>query len=412
MTSPYKRWGEFMRIGMFTDSYFPQVSGVSTSIRVLKEELEAKGHEVIIFTTTDPKAEAGEKGIVRLTSIPFFSFKDRRVAIKGFSKALREAKRYNLDIIHTHTEFSLGLAGRFVAYMLDIPTVHTYHTLYEKYLHYIAKGKVVKPGTVAVASRVFCNRTMGIIAPSQMMKEKLESYHIYKEIRVIPTGVEIPDPIPNVRETMRRQLGIAEAEIVLLSLSRVAYEKKLERILYAFPEVLEKHPTAKLVVVGDGPAREDLEMLAEELGVGASVLFVGEVKNEDVAAYYQMADLYVNASESETQGLTFLESIVNGCPVVALRNDYLSGLIRKPGLGELFEDEGQMGSCINGMIERLQSSEQVQGEEWQYLLEEISSGTFGRKVLSFYRRVIEDYYFQEQKDELRVRLLNRLKRVN
>lgn len=401
-----------MRIGMFTDSYFPQVSGVSTSIRVLKEELEARGHEVIIFTTTDPKAEAGEKDIVRLTSIPFFSFKDRRVAIKGFSKALREAKRYNLDIIHTHTEFSLGLAGRFVAYMLDIPTVHTYHTFYEKYLHYIAKGKVVKPGTVAVASRVFCNRTMGIIAPSQMMKEKLESYNIYKEIRVIPTGVKIPEPIPNVRKDMRRELGIADAEVVLLSLSRIAYEKKLERILYAFPEVLEEHPSARLVFVGDGPARKDLEQLAQELNISDSVLFVGEVKNEDVAAYYQMADVYVNASESETQGLTFLESIVNGCPVVALRNEYLDGLIRKPSLGALFDEASQMGACINGMIARLRTQEEVQEEEWQYLLEEISAQTFGRKVLAFYRQIIEEYYFQEQKEELRIRILNKLKRVN
>lgn len=399
-----------MRIGMFTDSYFPQISGVSTSIRVLKEELEARGHEVIIFTTTDPKAST-EEGIVRLTSIPFFSFKDRRVAIKGFSKALREAKRYNLDIIHTHTEFSLGLAGRFVAYMLDIPTVHTYHTLYEKYLHYIAKGKVLRPRTVAVASRVFCNRTMGIIAPSQMMKEKLESYSIYKEIRVIPTGVEIPALLPGIREEMREQLGIDDSETVLLSLSRLAFEKKLERILYAFPEVLEKHPTAKLVFVGDGPARFDLELLAKNLEVSESVLFVGEVKNEEVAAYYQMADLYVNASESETQGLTFLESIVNGCPIVALRNEYLSGLIQKPSLGSLFDGEENMGACINEVLDRLQSREAVQEEEWQDLINEISSQTFAQRVLSFYRKVIEAYYLQEQDEELRIRLRNKLKRV-
>ncbi|HRF51465.1 MAG TPA: glycosyltransferase, partial [Trichococcus flocculiformis] len=108
-----------MRIGMFTDSYFPQVSGVSTSIRTLKEELEAEGHEVIIFTTTDPKADEDEKNIIRLTSIPFLSFKDRRIAVKGMNKALREAKKQKIDIVHTHTEFSLGLTGKFVGYMLQ-----------------------------------------------------------------------------------------------------------------------------------------------------------------------------------------------------------------------------------------------------------------------------------------------------
>ena len=96
-----------MRVGMFTDSYFPQISGVSTSIKVLKDELEAQGHDVIIFTTTDPNAPDSEDGIVRLKSIQFFSFKDRRIAIKGFSKALKEAKKQRIDIVHTHTEFSL-----------------------------------------------------------------------------------------------------------------------------------------------------------------------------------------------------------------------------------------------------------------------------------------------------------------
>ena len=105
-----------MRIGLFTDTYFPQVSGVATSIRTLKTELEKQGHAVFIFTTTDKDVNRYEDWqIIRIPSVPFFAFKDRRFAYRGFSKALEIAKQYQLDIIHTQTEFSLGLLGIWIA---------------------------------------------------------------------------------------------------------------------------------------------------------------------------------------------------------------------------------------------------------------------------------------------------------
>lgn len=401
-----------MKIGMFTDSYFPQVSGVSTSIRTLKEELEAEGHEVIIFTTTDPKADEAEKNIIRLTSIPFLSFKDRRVAVKGMNKALKEAKKQKIDIVHTHTEFSLGLTGKFVGYMLEIPTVHTYHTMYEKYLHYIAKGKVVKPRAVKIASRYFCNSTMGIIAPSEQMKEKLASYNIYKEIRVIPTGVRIPEQIVGIKSRKREELGISDSELVLLSLSRLSSEKNLDKLVHAFPEVVETYPSAKLVFVGDGPMRHDLEALVAEMNLTPNVIFVGEVRNEDVSEYYQMADIYINASESETQGLTYLESIVNWCPVIAKRNDYLSGLITEDSLGMLFEEDDKIGKTIIAYADFFHSSDvAINQEVWDELMQEISSKAFADAVLSYYQTSIDIYESQPREElKLRVNLLEKIKR--
>lgn len=397
-----------MRIGMFTDSYFPQISGVSTSIKILKDELEARGHEVIIFTTTDPNAVV-EPNIVRLTSIPFLSFKERRIAIKGFSKALKEAKKYKIDIIHTHTEFSLGIAGKYVAKMLDIPSIHTYHTMYEKYVHYIARGKIIRKNDVIRLSRIFCNRTAGIIVPSQLMKEMLMDYGVKAEIRVIPTGIPIPEAIPGIREKMRQQLGLKDDEIVLLSLSRLAYEKNLHKTINAFPAVLKKYPNAKLVFAGDGPAREDLETLVRDSKLTDSISFVGEVAYEAVPNYYQMADVYVNASESETQGLTYLESIVNGCPVVAKRNDYLSEIIRNPLLGSLFTEDDEMAEHIIQTIEKTQSNQQ-QLEEAE-LIREISAETFSKRVLSYYRNVIANDVFETEKKKTTI-LMRKIKQIN
>lgn len=393
--------GENMRVGMFTDSYFPQISGVSTSIKVLKDELEAQGHDVIIFTTTDPNAPDSEDGIVRLKSIPFFSFKDRRIAIKGFSKALKEAKKQRIDIVHTHTEFSLGLTGKFVAYMLKIPTIHTYHTMYEKYLHYIANGKIIKVRDVKMVSRAFCNRTKGVIVPSQLMKDTLRSYHVSKEIRVIPTGVTRAEKNLSIKKELRQKLSLNEEDIVLLSLSRLAFEKDLDKMIIAFPSILERHPNAKLVFVGDGPARQSLEELVAEKGLEEVVTFVGEVNNESVYQYYQMADVYVSASASETQGLTYLESIMNDCPVVAKENDYLKGIIKNPMLGFLYKDDHELADAVSHVIEQKQAEI---NQEWvdqrQELIKELSSETFGKKVISYYKHVIENYYFETEDEPM------------
>jgi len=161
-----------MRIGLFTDTYFPQVSGVATSIRTLKTQLEKMGHTVFIFTTTDKDVDRYEDWqIVRIPSVPFFAFKDRRVAYRGFSKALEIAKQYKLDIIHTQTEFSLGLLGIAIARELKIPVVHTYHTQYEDYVRYIAKGMVIRPSMVKYIVRGFMSDLDGVICPSEISDE-------------------------------------------------------------------------------------------------------------------------------------------------------------------------------------------------------------------------------------------------
>lgn len=220
-----------MRIGLFTDTYFPQVSGVSTSIRTLKEGLEKEGHEVYIFTTTDRNVKRFEDPtIIRLPSVPFISFTDRRVVYRGLISAYRIAKDYELDIIHTQTEFSLGLLGKLVAKALRIPVVHTYHTQYEDYVGYIAKGKLIKPSMVKYIMRTYLSDLDGVICPSRIVLNLLDGYGVKIPKQVIPTGI----PVENYRrediseetiKNLRTELGLADNDTMLLSLSRVSFEK-------------------------------------------------------------------------------------------------------------------------------------------------------------------------------------------
>ncbi|MBM6613479.1 glycosyltransferase family 4 protein [Desemzia sp. RIT804] len=386
-----------MRIGIFTDSYFPQVSGVATSIQTLKEELEEHGHEVIIFTTTDPMAKKFEKNIIRFPSIPFFSFKDRRVAFRGMLSALKISKELKLDLVHTHTEFSLGLTGKYVARQLGIPCVHTYHTMYEDYLHYVAKGKVLRPSHVKLISKYFCNQTAGVIAPSEKAKNKLISYGVTRSIKVIPTGVNLKKLSAKSMRDIRYELAISEDELVLLSLSRLAQEKNIQAILHAFPKVLTEYPTAKLIVVGDGPIRGALEQLSKELKIDQSIRFTGEVNVNEVNAYYQASDLYVNASTSESQGLTYIEAIAAGTDIVAKSSSYTDMLIYSGKLGKTYEKDEELAQTILEYLANIKKQETTVTER-KILLNSISATVFGEEVLQYYKEAMHVYHQEKMLD--------------
>lgn len=377
--------GEKMNIGLFTDTYFPQVSGVSTSIKSLRDELVKQGHFVVIFTTTDPHAiDDNDVAIVRLPSIPFVSFEDRRIAYTGFDKALKIAKTYKLDIIHTHTEFSLGLAGLYVAGRLKIPVVHTYHTLYEKYTHYILDGDLIQARHVGSLSKLFCNQADGVVAPSKMTLEKLEEYGIKSEIRVIPTGVKIPEQNIERVEQLREKHQVAEDEHLFLSLSRLSKEKSLDKVIEAFDEVSKTLPNSRLLFVGDGPARAELEEQAAQLS--SRIDFVGEVKHDEVCDYYQLCDLYLNASESETQGLTYLEAFANRLPIIAKYNPYLDSLMTSESFGALFTDEVSLSQTALDFIDKM-DRELISAID-THALSEISVETFAKSITEFYQDAI------------------------
>ena len=376
-----------MRIGLFTDTYFPQVSGVATSIRTLKTELEKLGHTVFIFTTTDKDVNRYEDWqIIRIPSVPFFAFKDRRIAYRGFSTALEIARQYQLDIIHTQTEFSLGLLGVWIAKELRIPVVHTYHTQYEDYVRYIAKGMVIRPSMVKYIVRGFMSDLDGVICPSEIVYDLLMKYKVKVEKRVIPTGIELakferPEITAENIADLREKLGISNQETMLLSLSRISYEKNIQAVLAALPAVLEENPDVKLVVAGDGPYLSDLKAQAKRLNITDAVIFTGMIAPSETALYYKAADFFISASTSETQGLTYLESLASGTPIIAHGNPYLDNVINDKMFGTLYYEERDLAGAI---LEAVIATPDLDEKSLAAKLYEISAENFGRRVYEFY----------------------------
>jgi 1,2-diacylglycerol 3-alpha-glucosyltransferase len=377
-----------LNIGLFTDTYFPQVSGVATSIKTLRDELIAQGHHVYIFTTTDPQAKHDdvEEGIYRFPSIPFVSFKERRIAVRGAFRAVRLAKKFQLDIVHNQTEFALGMMGKLVARELKIPCLHTYHTMYQDYLHYIANGHIVKPRNVATFVHLYMKNIDGVIAPSDRVLDTMRSYHVTAPIRVIPTGINLrvyrqKDSAAQVHE-LRQRYGYADDTPVLLSLSRLAYEKNINALIAAMPDILSKRPAARLLIVGAGPARHSLERQVRQLDLTDHIQFAGEVDNNEVYHYYQMADVFVSASDSESQGLTYDEALASDLPIVVMRSKYTDELIDDPAIGVSFQ---QQSGLVRGVLHYLDHpNDQESHARRQAKLHSISSEVFAKQVVEFY----------------------------
>ena len=385
--------GNVVKVGFFTDTYFPQVSGVATSIRTLKDQLEQRGHQVYIFTTTDPNAKEFEEDVIRMPSVPFVSFKDRRIVVRGMWYAYLIAKELELDLIHTHTEFGAGMLGKMVAKKMKIPVIHTYHTMYEDYLHYIAKGKVLRPSHVKYFSRIFTNHTTGVVCPSERVIDKLKEYGVRTHMRIIPTGIEIekferPDITVEMRNDLRNQLGLTEKNIMILSLSRISYEKNIQAIMNGLPKIFEHFPTARFVIVGNGPYVDTLKTLAKDLNIDEFVYFVGEIANDKVAIYYKAADYFVSASKSETQGLTYTEAMASGVQCVVEGNAYLNNLFDDDSLGKTFETDEEFATTFINYVE---AKKQMNEKILENKLHEISAEYFGEKIVNYYEDMI-DYY--------------------
>ncbi|WP_105107844.1 glycosyltransferase family 4 protein [Streptococcus suis] len=388
-----------MRVGLFTDTYFPQVSGVATSIRTLKTELEKLGHTVFIFTTTDEDVNRYEDwDIIRIPSVPFFAFKDRRVAYAGFTDALKIASRYKLDIIHTQTEFSLGMLGKMIARELDIPVVHTYHTQYEDYVHYIAKGRIIRPSMIKYFVRAFFRDLDGVICPSEIVEDLLTGYNIPISKRVIPTGIDLAKfERPEIGKAeiaeLRHQLGITDDETMLLSLSRISQEKNIQAIVKAMPKILSENPKVKFVIVGGGPFAGELQTMISELDLTANVQLTGMIAPSDTALYYKAADFFISASTSETQGLTFLESLASGTPILAHANPYLKNVVTDKMFGTLFVREQELADAV---VEAIVATPPMNAHVLEKKLYEISSTNFGRRVYEYYLDLKISYDFRKE----------------
>ncbi len=292
----------------------PILNGVSVSIRALVTELRARGHSVSIFTASHFKYRDPDPNTYRFPAIATPMATNYPIAIPPFYPMLREFRKHTFDIVHTHTPFTIGYVGLRWAESHDLPIVSTYHTLYDRYSHYIPVPRRYVRFKIAKHTNFYYNHVDHVLTPSEASKKWLLRHSVSTPVTVVPTG--IPKPTFQNRSEARIALGILPSERILLYAGRLAPEKNLALLFEAAAIAFADDPSLRLWLVGDGPFRQEATSLVRALGIGDRVRFVGFVPREEVDLYYAACDLFVFTSITETQGLVVQEAMSYGLPAV------------------------------------------------------------------------------------------------
>ena len=384
---------EPLRIAMFTDSALPILNGVSISVDALIGELRNQGHSVHLYCNRYPGRVDPDPNTFRFRAVEFPLWPGYPLPLPPFIRMLQKFRRHQYDVIHTHTPFLNGMVALRWAESHEIPIVSTYHTLYDRYAHYVKllPYRYVR-FRIAKHTNYYYNRATHVITPSEAALKWLRRHSVESPISVIPTG----SPRPGLfdRSQVRHELGIAPETKLLLYVGRLAREKNLLMLLESAASAFKIDPSLRLWLVGDGPFRAECVAKVRSLGIGDRVKFVGFVPRTDVDRYYAAADLFVFPSFTETQGLVVQEAMQFGLPAVVVAGG---------GAGEAVE-EGVNGCHVRNDVRDFASAVVgIMGDEHLYTRMSAEArrsgrgagiGTMAERVVNVYREAIDGYQLE------------------
>lgn len=379
---------EGLRIAIFSDSVLPVLNGVSVSVNALVSELRNQGHSVHVFASRYPGHREQDSNTYRFRAIETPWTKGFPIAYPPFLRMLRKFRRHEFDVIHTHTIGVLGFVGLRWAQSHDIPIVSTYHTLYDRYAHYIPfVPRRYMRFKIAKHTNFYYNSVDHVITPTEASYRWLRRHSVRKPVTVIPTGAGARRFLN--RSEVRQELGIPAEQRIMLWVGRLAIEKNMETLFEMAAVAFAQDPTLRLWLVGDGPYRSECKDLARMHQIGDRVRFVGFVPHEEVARYYSAADIFVFSSMTETQGLVVQEAMTYGLPAICVGGGGASASVEEGVNGFVVKDEAEaFAACVLNVLH--------DDDLHSYLSENATrsvrmNGTpeMCERVVSVYRQVIE-----------------------
>ena len=385
-----------MRIGIFTDTYPPYINGVSTSIQMLERALRKKGHQVFIVTVNpENMTYKYEKNIIRIPGIPTGIYDYRLTGIYPV-RAIKTIKKWNLDVIHSHTEFGIGTFARIIAKQLNIPLVHTYHTMYEDYVHYITKGYFndTSKKIVEYLTKFYCDKTAKelIVPTKKAYKLFKEKYKVDKNVHIIPTGIETErfhrENIDSKKlQKIKNDLNIKNDDFIILYVGRLAEEKDVEFLIENQEYFTKKNKKVKLLILGSGPDYDKYVKMGEKLK--DNIIFTGKVPYENIPYYYNIGTIFVTASTTETQGLTLIEAMSTSMPVVCIDDESFKNTIIDGLNGFTFKNKKEYRKEIDELINNNNLVKKL-GTQAKISTSEYSSKYYAERVLDVYKKTIEE----------------------
>lgn len=380
-----------MKILITADCYTPTINGVVTSILNLETELRRLGHDVKILCPSENFHNSENENVYRIGSVGVGRiYSGARAALRISQSHLQKLIDWKPDIIHSQSEFSSFIMAKRIAAEVNCPIVHTYHTVYENYTHYFSPSITLGRKAVIVMTKRILRHTKAVIAPSQKIERLLKDYGIEQPIKVIPTGLRLKkfsDEISvNIINELKAKLGIPLKSRVLITVGRAAKEKNIDELIRYFKR-LDIENTV-FVIVGGGPYLDALKDLAYAENISDKMIFTGAVEPENIAAYYRLGDIFLSASQSETQGLTYIEALASGLPAVCRRDDCLNDVITNGKNGGQYTDFKEFSELIrtflfNDELYKSMSENAVQTAQ------KYSAEKFAKDVETVYMEILE-----------------------
>lgn len=394
-----------MRIALFADTYPPQINGVATATKTLRDVLVANGNEVLVVTVAllDQKKITYSPNLIRIPGITAKKLYNYKFTGVFYPEVYKEVEKFNPDVIHVQTEVGVGVFGRICARNLGIPVVYTYHTMYDEYTYYVSKG--IKPiddfakRAIKVWFDILADTSTEITTPSVKTMLALKKWAPDKYINVIPNGLDLKPfdkkkLAPAKLEELRNKYFHKDKKNLLI-LGRLAKEKSIDVVFKLVNDYIEKNGRDKinLLVVGDGPYKEKLEEINRKIGIDDITTFVGAVEHSEVAYFYNLADCYISASLTETQGLTYIEAMASGTIVLARKDKNLEETVIEGKTGFLFDKEEEFSPQLEKVFALTKTErEKILEDSYNNVMNLFGLDLYYKRMMNVYNKARRKYW--------------------
>lgn len=391
-----------MRIGMMADVYKPHVSGITNYIALNKRYLESHGHEVFVFTFGDLNYQDEESNIIRSPGLPLLD--------TGYYLSLRYGKEARhlvrtMDVVHVHHPFLSGSLALRYCRARGIPVIFTNHTRYDLYAQaYLPLlGDVVGETALEAYLPSFCRNCDLVIAPSQGMKEVLRKFGVDSFVDVVPNGVDLRPFQNSVDPIDRSTFGFGPEDVVLIYTGRLGPEKNLPFLLRSFAGTATVYGHVRLLIVGDGKERDNLEDRVHHMNLASKVVFTGMVPYNQLPRYLAAADAFVTASVTEVHPLSVIEAMGAGLPVLGINSPGVGDTVVSGETGYLIDEE-DLAAFTASMVRLVTEHEQrcKMGENARKSAQSYDITRTTEVIIDRYRQVIKNA--RGRKQNLRARL--------
>ncbi|MDP3966031.1 MAG: glycosyltransferase [archaeon] len=384
-----------MKIAIFSDSFFPLVDGVTISIKNNMEILSKKNKIFFFVPSETCKLIIPNSGYIRLKSFHIKSYKEYKLRIPSFVRAYKELKKIRPDIVHIHSPFGIGWEGLIAARKLKIPVIITAHTVFpevasELDLKGFQNSKTFQKLTWKYLFYFF-NKCDALITPSEAMKKELIFRGLKKQIYPVSNGIDA-----NKFTFSKRK----KRKPTFISTSRLVESKHIDVLLRAFNILKKEGSEGKFLILGKGPEEKKLKEYAIKNNLLGDVQFKGFVNPERMIGEYKKADIFLTASTIETEGVTTLEAMSTGLPVVGVNSRATPDLVdKKTGFIAPVGDEEKIAEYMIKLAKEY-NLRQKMGKHASKIAKNFELKKMNKKLYETYKKVIMDYKKKNNKNEV------------